>query len=75
MIDRLWPFLEELRQTFRIADAFDIALISLFLYGMLIWFRTTASRSLAIGFSVLATLYLQGVAQARIADKLRTWSA
>lgn len=57
MADRLWPFLEELRQTFRIADAFDIALISLFLYAALVWFRTTASRSLAIGVSALASLY------------------
>lgn len=58
MVEWWWPFLEELRQTFRIADAVDIALITLFLYTVLVWFRTTASRSLAIGVSVLAALYV-----------------
>ena len=53
----LWPFLEELRQTFRIADAFDIALISVALYASLVWFRSTASRNLAIGISSFAVLY------------------
>ena len=56
MGDWLWPLLDELRQTFRLADAFDIALISLLLYAILVWFQTTASRSLAIGVSVLAAL-------------------
>ena len=58
MSDWWWPFIDELRRTFRIADAFDIALITLFLYTVLVWFRTTASRSLAIGLSVLAALYV-----------------
>lgn len=58
MAEQLWPFIEELRENFRIADAFDIALISLLLYALLIWFRTTASRSLAIAISALAILYL-----------------
>lgn len=52
------PFVDELWQAFRLADVFDIALISLFLYAVLFWFRTTASRSLAIGVSVLAALYI-----------------
>lgn len=53
-----WSAITELRQSFRIADAFDIALIALLLYTVLVWFRTTASRSLAIGVSVLAALYV-----------------
>lgn len=57
MSDRLWPLIDEFWQSVRIADAFDIALISLVIYAVLVWFRTTASRSVAIGISVLAGLY------------------
>ena len=49
--------IEEFWQSFRIADALDIALISIVLYTILVWFRTTASRSVAIGVSLLAVLY------------------
>ena len=57
MTDQLWPFFDELQRTFRVADAFDIALIALFLYAATVWFRTTVSRSLAISVSALASLY------------------
>ena len=49
--------IEEFWQSFRIADALDIALISIVVYTILVWFRTTASRSVAIGVSLLAAFY------------------
>ncbi len=51
------PFLDELRRNFRVADFFDIALISIFIYSLVIWFRRTASRMMVIGLSVLAFIY------------------
>ncbi|MCE9546429.1 MAG: diadenylate cyclase [Planctomycetia bacterium] len=41
----------------RVADLFDIALVSLFLYAVLTWFKKTASRSVLVGISVLAVVY------------------
>lgn len=58
MLRSLLSFFEEFRQTFRIADAVDIAVISVLLYSLLIWFRRSASRSAVVGISLLTALYL-----------------
>jgi diadenylate cyclase len=57
MGERRWLLIEEFWQSFRIADALDIALVSIVLYTILVWFRTTASRSVAVGVSLLAVFY------------------
>jgi diadenylate cyclase len=44
--------------SFRIADFFDIAIISLLTYAVLIWFRRTASRFVLIGISILGLVYI-----------------
>ncbi|GAB4346819.1 MAG: diadenylate cyclase CdaA [Candidatus Abyssubacteria bacterium] len=51
-------FLSELLQTFRIADFFDIALISVMIYVLLIWFEATASRFVLMGILLLGLVYL-----------------
>lgn len=50
-------FFSELTRSFRIADAVDIALISLFLYAVLVWFRETTSRRMLVGILVLVVVY------------------
>jgi uncharacterized protein (TIGR00159 family) len=50
--------LEQLHRTFRLADAADIALVSLFLYTFFAWFKSTASRQILVGIGVLAIVYL-----------------
>lgn len=50
-------YFEDLLQSFRIADAFDIAFVAVFLYSVLTWFQETASRSVLIGVSVLTFVY------------------
>jgi uncharacterized protein (TIGR00159 family) len=39
------------------SDLFDIALISVFIYSMLLWFRRTASRRVVIGICLMAGIY------------------
>jgi len=50
--------LEQLQRTFRLADAADIALVSLFLYTFFMWFKSTASRQILVGIGVLTIVYL-----------------
>ena len=50
--------LEHLQRTFRLADAADIALVSLFFYAFFMWFRSTASRQILIGIALLSIVYL-----------------
>ena len=47
-----------LQRSFRLADAADIVLVSLFLYTFFLWFRSTASRQILIGMGVLAVVYV-----------------
>ncbi len=47
----------EFRQSIRIADAIDVAVIAILLYSLLIWIRQAASRNVIIGVSLLAALY------------------
>lgn len=50
--------LQDLLRAIRIADIVDIAFISVVLYGVLTWFRETTSRSVYVGLSILAVVYL-----------------
>lgn len=42
---------------FNLSDLFDIALISIFIYSLLIWFKQTASRRVVIGICVMGGIY------------------
>ena len=42
---------------FKPSDLFDIALISVFIYSMLLWFRRTTSRRVVIGICLMAGIY------------------
>jgi uncharacterized protein (TIGR00159 family) len=51
-------FLTQLIQSVRIADFFDVAIISVLIYLMLIWFEATASRFVLLGIFVLGIVYI-----------------
>jgi diadenylate cyclase len=51
-------FLSELIQAFRPADFFDITLISVLIYIVLIWFKAAASRFVLLGIIILGVVYL-----------------
>ncbi|PIQ81940.1 MAG: hypothetical protein COV76_06295 [Candidatus Omnitrophica bacterium CG11_big_fil_rev_8_21_14_0_20_64_10] len=54
----LWGnFFSDLVDHFRVADFFDIAIITLFIYSMITWVKQTASRSIFVGASVVVTVY------------------
>jgi uncharacterized protein (TIGR00159 family) len=57
-------FLTALHQNFRVADFFDIGIISVFIYSILIWFKETTSRSVLFGLFLLTMVYVS----ARIFD-------
>jgi uncharacterized protein (TIGR00159 family) len=57
MIESSLLFFDELRRTFRVVDAVDILLVSVFLYGSLLWFQRTASRGVLSGVTALAAVY------------------
>jgi uncharacterized protein (TIGR00159 family) len=49
---------EQLRHSFRIADAADIVLVSVFLYTIFLWFRSTASRQILVVVGILTIVYV-----------------
>ena len=49
--------LEEFLRSFRIADAFDIAFVAVFIYTVLTWFKETTSRYAFIGVGLLTLVY------------------
>jgi diadenylate cyclase len=51
-------YLIDVAHNFRVADFFDIAIISILAYAVLIWFRRTASRFVLIGISILGLVYI-----------------
>ena len=51
-------YFTELARTFRVADFFDIAIISLLIYVVLIWLKATASRFVVLGISILGLVYI-----------------
>ena len=50
-------FSTELIQTFGLADFLDIALISVLIYVVLIWFEAAASRFVLIGIITLVSCH------------------
>lgn len=48
---------EELTRNVRIADLFDIGVISVCIYSAIVWFRRTTSRSVVIGVLLLTIVY------------------
>jgi diadenylate cyclase len=57
VVEEVVSVLQELRENFRVVDAFDIAVIAVLLYGVLLWFRQSASRSVVVGVSAMMLLY------------------
>jgi uncharacterized protein (TIGR00159 family) len=57
MLNTIVSFIDEFRGTFRVVDAVDIALVSVFLYATLVWFHKAASRGVLIGVAALAAVY------------------
>ena len=49
-----WTILHSIR----IQDIFDVAIISVLIYGLLIWFKATASRFVLVGISLLGIVYV-----------------
>ena len=54
MFDTILTILESVR----IQDLFDIVIISTLLYGILVWFRETASRFVLVGIGLLGVVYI-----------------
>ncbi len=54
MIESIWTFL----QSIRIQDFFDIAIISVMISALLIWFKDRASRFVLLGISLLGFIYI-----------------
>lgn len=50
-------FFAEIFQMLTLADIFDIALISILIYIVLIWFEATASRFVLLGIVILGVIY------------------
>lgn len=61
MLSTLWTLLHDFSNRFRPADAADIAIIAVFLYSALVWFRETASRRIAMGVTAIMILYFVAV--------------
>lgn len=56
-METIRSFVDDLNGSFRIVDAIDILLVTVFLYGTLVWFKRTASRGVLIGLALLAVVY------------------
>jgi len=54
MADAFWMILHSLR----IQDLFDITIISILIYGLLIWFKKAASRFVLVGIGLLGAVYI-----------------
>ena len=54
MIDSIWTLL----QSIRIQDIFDIAIISVMISALLIWFKDRASRFVLLAISLLGFIYI-----------------
>ena len=54
MADAFWMILHSIR----VQDLFDITIISILIYGLLIWFRKTASRFVLVGIGLLGAVYI-----------------
>lgn len=57
ILETILSFVDDLNGSFRIVDAIDILLVTVFLYGTLVWFKRTASRGVLIVLALLAVVY------------------
>ncbi len=57
MLETVFSFTDELRQSFRLVDAIDIVLVSVFLYATLVWFKKTTSKGVLIGIAGMTVVY------------------
>jgi len=51
-------FFTQLHHEFRAATVLDIAIVSVFIYSAIIWFRETTSRLVFVGFLLVGAVYL-----------------
>jgi diadenylate cyclase len=58
MLEPFEAYLEAAWATLRLADLVDIAVVSVFVYGVIRWFRSARSRLVVNGFLTLVGLYL-----------------
>lgn len=58
MLDAIVAFFTSLFQAVRLADLFDIALVSAFLYAILLWLRRSASRRAIFAVSIFVGIYI-----------------
>lgn len=58
VVDSMFSFLDEFARTFRLVDAADILLVSVFLYAVLLWFQQTASQGALTCVSALVFIYI-----------------
>lgn len=56
-MEAVLSIVDGLRDSFRIVDALDIALVSVFLYATLAWFQRAASRGVLLGLAFLTLVY------------------
>lgn len=61
MLHSVFTFLHEFPHSFRLTDAVDITIISVFLYSALVWFRETTSQRVAVGVTSIIVLYFLAV--------------
>lgn len=57
VLDRVSPFLNDLRANLRIVDLIDIAVVAIFLYLTFLWLRRTASRAVLVTVTFVIGLY------------------
>jgi uncharacterized protein (TIGR00159 family) len=57
VLDRLSPFLNDLRANLRLVDLIDIAVVAVFLYLTFLWLRRTASRAVLVTVTFVIGLY------------------
>jgi diadenylate cyclase len=68
MFENIKAFLVHFTRTFRIADFFDIIIISLFIYTFITWVRRSASKRIMVSVAIFAAIY----ALSRIFDMYMT---
>ena len=54
----MFDIMSAIFESFRIQDLFDIAIISILIYGILVWFKETASRFVLVGIGLLGVVYI-----------------
>ena len=57
VLDRVSPFLNDLRANLRLVDLIDIAVVAVFLYLTFLWLRRTASRAVLVTVTFVIGLY------------------